>query len=228
LRERLLYSRGLVGRAGQEEYAEAFENQTAQAIQSLRNRLEEASEAVDGGVVSDFESEAMESARDLVRSLESMERRVRNDVQAGGAGGPGRPNPGDRDPRQVGDGGPQVFDAELIRQLRREVRERVGEAQALAGLIERTGADPRELQAMIDAMRALDRERNYADPEEVLRLQSELVRGMKQLEFELRRRFAEDEEDRLFLYRSGDVPEEYRAMVEQYYRELAKSRGSGR
>ena len=45
LRERLLYSRGLVGRAGQEEYAEAFENQTAQAIQSLRNRLEEASEA---------------------------------------------------------------------------------------------------------------------------------------------------------------------------------------
>ena len=31
-----------MGRRGQEEYAEAFENQTAQAIQSLRNRLEEA------------------------------------------------------------------------------------------------------------------------------------------------------------------------------------------
>ena len=62
LRERLLYSRGLVGRAGQEEYAEAFEDQTAQAIQSLRNRLDEVGEAVQGSAVADSESEALESA----------------------------------------------------------------------------------------------------------------------------------------------------------------------
>lgn len=228
LRERLLYSRGLVGRAGQEEYAEAFENQTAQAIQSLRNRLEEASEAVAGGVVSDFETEALESARDLARSLESIERRARNDARAGGGGGPGGRNLDESDPERAGTGGPPVFDPEQVRQMRREVRERVGDAQTLAGLIERIGADPRELQAMIDAMRALDRERTYTDPEEVLRLQSELVQGMKQLEFELRRRFAEDEEDQLFLYRSGDVPEEYRALVEEYYRALSRGRGSGR
>ena len=228
LRERLLYSRGLVGRAGQEEYAEAFENQTAQAIQSLRNRLEEASEAVEGGVVSDFETEALESARDLARSLESMERRTRNDARAGGGGAPAGRNLDERYPERAGDGGPWVFDPERVRQMRREVRERVGDAQTLAGLIERIGADPRELQAMIDAMRALDRERTYGDPEEVLRLQSELVQGMKQLEFELRRRFAEDEEDQLFLYRSGDVPEEYRALVEEYYKALSRGRGSGR
>ena len=51
---------------------------------------------------------------------------------------------------------------------------------------------------------------------------------MKQLEFELRRQFAADEEDRLFLFRSGDVPEEYRALVEEYYRALSRGRGSGR
>ena len=227
LRERLLYSRGLVGRAGQEEYAEAFENQTAQAIQSLRNRLEEAGEAVQGGAVADSETEAMESARDLVRSLESMERRAQEGARGGG-GGPMDAAPEVRDPDRVGAGGPRAFDPDAIRQMRREIRERVGDAQALAGLIERAGADPRELQAMINAMRALDRERTYADPEEVLRLQSELVEGMKQLEFELRRQFAANEEDQLFLYRSGDVPEEYRALVEEYYRALSRGRGSGR
>ena len=227
LRERLLYSRGLVGRAGQEEYAEAFEDQTAQAIQSLRNRLDEAGEAVQGSAVADSESEALESARDLVRSLESMERRAQGGAQGGG-GGPRDAAPGVRNPERVGAGGPRAFDPDAIRQMRREIRERVGDAQALAGLIERTGADPRELQAMINAMRALDRERTYADTEEVLRLQSELVDGMKQLEFELRRQFAADEEDRLFLFRSGDVPEEYRALVEEYYRALSRGRGSGR
>ncbi|MDE2761280.1 MAG: DUF4175 family protein [Gemmatimonadota bacterium] len=226
LRERLLYSRGLVGRAGQEEYAEAFENQTAQAIQSLRNRLEEAAQAVEGGVVSDFETEAMESARDLARSLESMERRMQ--AGARGGGGAREANPSDRDLERTGAGGPRTFDPDQIRQARREVRERLGEARILAGLIERTSADPRELQAMINAMRALDRERTYADPEEVLRLQRELVEGMKQLEFELRRQFAADEEDRILLYRSGDVPEEYRVLVEEYYRALARGRGSGR
>ena len=77
-------------------------------------------------------------------------------------------------------------------------------------------------------MRALDRERTYADPEEVLRLQSELVEGMKQLEFQLRRLFGAEDEDQLLLYQSGDVPEEYRALVEEYYRALSRSRGSGR
>ena len=112
--------------------------------------------------------------------------------------------------------------------MRREIRERAGEARALAGLIERAGADPRELQAMIDAMRALDREGTYADAEAVLQLQSELVEGMKQLEFSLRREFAAGEEEQIFLYQSGDVPEEYRALVEEYYRALSRSGGSGR
>ena len=210
LRERLLWSRSLVGRAGQEEYAEAFENQTAQAIQSLANRLEEASEAVQGEVGQDSGTEALESAQDLARSLESMQRRL----EAGG--------------QRVGGGGPPSFDPEAIRQMRHEIRERAGEARALAGLIERAGADPRELQAMIDVMRALDREGTYADAEAVLRLQSELVEGMKQLEFSLRREFAAGEEEQIFLYQSGDVPEEYRALVEEYYRALSRSGGSGR
>jgi len=266
LRERLLYSRGLVGRPGQEEYAEAFENQTAQAIRSLGNRLDEAAEAIQGRAQGDSEEEALESARDLVRSLESMERRLRAGGQEGGeqqggeqqggqqqggqqqggrqqggqqasgertggertAGGA----PGARDYRKgdwrTGGGAPRNFDPEAIRQMRREVRERIGETQSLGQLLERIGADPQELQDMINAMRALDRERTYADPMEVLRLQRELVETIKQLEFRLRREFAADGEGEIFLYQSGDVPEEYRALVEEYYRALARSRGNER
>ena len=264
LRERLLYSRGLVGRPGQEEYAEAFENQTAQAITSLGNRLDEAAEAIQGRAQGDSQEEALESARDLVRSLESMERRLQSGQRAGGeqtggeqggeqaggeqaggeqrAGGQraGDPAGGDRtaggapgardyregDQRRFGGGGWRDFDPEAIRQMRREVRERIGETQALGRLLERVGASPQELQEMIEAMRALDREGTYADPEEVARLQRELVETIKQLEFRLRREFAADDEGEIFLYQSGDVPEEYRALVEEYYRAL--SRGTGR
>ncbi len=245
LRERLLYSRGLVGRPGQEEYAAAFEDQTAQAIRSLGNRLDEAEEAIQGRAQGDSEQEALESARDLVRSLESMQRRAEGGDRSGSPGrqegenqggenpggenrggeNQGRENQGGGGLNRFGGGGPRSFDPEQIRGMRREARERLGEARALGTLLERVGASPQELQDMIEAMRALDREGTYADPEEVLRLQRELVETIKQLEFRLRREFATDGESEVFLFRSGDVPEEYRALVEEYYRELSRSGG---
>ena len=198
LRERLLYSRGLVGRPGQEEYARAFENEIAQAIQSLRNRLDEAAEAVRRGqAVGDPQAEALESARDLMRSLESMERRA----------GPGAGAP-------AGTGG--------ARGMRREVRERVAELRALAELVTEAGGDPSDLEAMIAAMRALDRDRTYDDPAEVQRLRSALVESMKQVEFRLRREFAADDEEQLLLHSSGDVPEAYRELVDEYFRALSR------
>ena len=125
-------------------------------------------------------------------------------------------------------GGPWNLDPEAIRQMRREVRERTGELRNLATLIERSGADPRELQTMLDAMRALDQEGTYADPEEVLRLQSQLVEGAKQLEYRLRREYALEEEQDILLFRSGDIPEEYRLLVEEYYRVLSRTGRDGR
>ena len=107
--------------------------------------------------------------------------------------------------------------------MRREVRERAGELRGLGELIERAGASAEELAGMIAAMRALDRDRTYDDPAEALRLRAELLESMKQLEFRLRREFAADGEEQLLLQRSGDVPAEYRALVEEYYRALSRS-----
>ena len=227
LRERLLYSRGLVGRPDQEEYAEAFENQTAQAIQSLRKRLDEAAAAVRAQAGGDPADEALEAAGDLVRSLESMGR-----GQGGGAPPEGGDRPGGG--ASLGQGrtrtaGPRAFTPGEVRQMRREARERTGELQGLADLVERAGADAHELAAMIAAMRALALDRTYEDPGAVLRLRAQLLDDMKQLEFRLRREFVADEE-RLLLESSGDVPDEYRALVEEYYRALSRtgSRSRGR
>ncbi len=238
LRERLLYSRGLVGRPDQEEYAEAFENQTAQAIQSLRNRLEEAASAVRAQAGGDPADEALEAAGDLVRSLESMGRRQDGGGDPAGGdvpGGQGAPGEGG----SVADGadpgraagraaGPRAFTPGDVRQMRREVRERAGELRGLAELVERAGANPEELAAMIAALRALDSDRIYDDPEEVLRLQAEVLDDMKQLEFRLRREFAADDEQQLLLQLSGDVPDEYRALVEEYYRALSRTQPRSR
>ena len=79
-------------------------------------------------------------------------------------------------------------------------------------------------QQMIEAMRALDRDRTYDDPEEVLRLQQSVSEGMKQLEFRLRRQLADDE-DQLLLDQDGDVPEGFRSLVEEYYRALSRRPG---
>lgn len=109
-----------------------------------------------------------------------------------------------------------------MRGMRREARERASELRTLAELVTQAGGDPSDLEAMIAAMRALDRDRTYDDPQEVQRLRSTLVESMKQVEFRLRRDFAAEDEEQLLLHSSGDVPEAYRELVEEYFRALSR------
>ena len=114
--------------------------------------------------------------------------------------------------------------------MRREVRERIGETQGLAvNCIERMPAPTRsELQEMIRRhARSWTAQRTYADPDGgAAACSANWSQTIKQLEFRLRREFAADDEGEIFLYQSGDVPEEYRALVEEYYRALSRSRGN--
>jgi hypothetical protein len=49
---------------------------------------------------------------------------------------------------------------------------------------------------------------------------------LKEFEFNLRRQLELDDDQRLFLSGSDAVPEGYRELVEQYYRELSRRRGN--
>jgi hypothetical protein len=56
----------------------------------------------------------------------------------------------------------------------------------------------------------------------VRRLQEAVIEGLKEFEYSLRRQLRSDEEGRLYLSGSEDVPRGFRELVEEYYRELSR------
>ena len=95
------------------------------------------------------------------------------------------------------------------------------EAQALRGELREQNIDPKELDALLRALRQLDDQRVYQNAQELERLQTFVTEGLKRFEFGLRRRANEGTND--VVLTSGDqVPETFRTMVEQYYRSLSQ------
>jgi len=110
------------------------------------------------------------------------------------------------------------------RQFQREARERRTEAEALRRELQALGVDARELDALINNMRALDNARVYTDFDEAARLQTQLAEGFRRFEFDLRRKLGAAGADQLLLGGSDDTPAAYKKLVEDYYRALAKDR----
>lgn len=288
LKEKIRYSKGLVQGAAPEAAAN-FEEQIGSDIAALEERLREAAEAVGTGE-RDARAEALDRARDLVRGMESLDRRMRDRSEARGqrpeAGGqrPGEQTGGqqgqqgqqgqpggqeggrggssdppqtgqqgqggqrgggqrqggrgdERDPRtsfgspddraggygsrRPGDYGTWPDD---WRQFQREARERRTEAQDLRRELQALGVDLTELDQLIRDLRALDRERLYTDLDEITRLQSQLVEGFRRFEFDLRRELGAAGAEQLFLSGSDAAPREYRKLIEEYYRQLAREK----
>lgn len=130
--------------------------------------------------------------------------------QGGAATGRGVPGRGSR--------------AENARQFAREYRERRQDAQALRRELQRLGVETGDLERAIERMRALEVPGTYEDQAAVDRLQSSVVEGLKAFEFALRRQMAADDATRPVLGGTTDVPAEFRALVAEYYRSLAKSK----
>ena len=74
-------------------------------------------------------------------------------------------------------------------------------------------------------MQRLQQEAIYNDPAQVAQLQEQILQLLKRVEFGLRREVEGPTDGTAALGGSDDVPDEYRALVEEYYRKLA---GSGR
>jgi hypothetical protein len=268
LKEKIQYSKGVVQGAPPSQAAE-FEAQIGSDIANLESRLREAAEAA-GAPERDRRAEALERARDLVRGMESLEQRTREqqaqaraqqgargqDQQGGeggrgdaargqsgreqaaggqqGALGGGRQDRGQQAGRAGGQGGlptgavdaGAAGDARPLdpRQLQREVQERRAEAQALRRDLQAMGLDVSDLDALVRDLRAFDNARPYGDLEETARLQSQLVNGFRRFEFDLRRALGDSRVDELLLSGSDEVPAEYRKLIEEYYRALAREK----
>jgi chromosome segregation ATPase len=243
LKEKLQFSRGTIEQWDAAS-ATTLELNIEADLQALRERLEEASDAAGQRTVDPLE-EALEDTRNLVQGMEALDRRLRepSEQPAGEQGAPqgqggqaGQPTTGSENPAEIqGEasplaggatrGNPRRLSPEEVRQFRREFLQREDQVRDLSDQLSAAGQDAGDLQAVLRAMERLQRDAIYDDPAQVAQLQDEILQMLKRLEFGLRREVEGPSEGRAALGGSDDVPDEYRALVEEYYRKLA---GSGR
>lgn len=192
------------------EYLRQLGRSIAADIDDLANRLDRAAASTSGrgAPERDGREVTLERARDLVRALESLDERI---LQRQGQGHPGRPGPQGR----------PTLSRQDAQQFRRELQERIREAESMRGSLERQGQDVTELARAIQGMRSLGTPAGLDDPRSAADLRAQTIEGLKAFEFALRRRLG-GADPGVLLGRAGDVPARYRQQVEEYYRSLGR------
>jgi len=225
LEDKIRYSRGVVQQRST-EYAQNFEEQIAENIDELRDKIEEARSAI-GETKEQRLARTLDETHDLVRSLESLEERTQGEAAESQRQGEQGQQQGEATEPRAGtpDGFPGFNDGD-VRQFRREFRERREEAEQLRDRLRQEGVDTRELDGMIEGLRQLERNRPYGNPQGLAELQAQIIQGLKEFEYVLRREIGGSEARELLLTGSDEVPPGYRELVEEYYRSLAEE-GSG-
>jgi hypothetical protein len=98
------------------------------------------------------------------------------------------------------------------------------DAEELRRVLDRSTTRMENLDEVISTLRSMQGIRNYDDPEEIARLRS-AIELLRQVELELdrerdrlagRSRFQQADEN--------DAPQDYRKLVEEYYKALARAR----
>ncbi len=124
-------------------------------------------------------------------------------------------------PGGAGGGGRGRLGAEEARQLRREITERVRDAEAFRRALEESGVSSPQAAALAQRLQGLATDRNLKDPLGLAELAGQVADDIKMLEYVLRRE-ADGKRPELQLSGSEELPPGYRAMVEEYYRTLAR------
>ena len=108
-----------------------------------------------------------------------------------------------------------------IRQFRGEARQWLNDAQQLRRLVQGQNVDAKELENILKGLRALDDDQVYQSLAELQRLQTAVAEGLKRFEFNLRRQ-TDLKGNEAFVNGAEEVPEEFRKLVEEYYKSLSK------
>jgi len=120
-------------------------------------------------------------------------------------------------------GEPRELTPEEARQYQAELRERMDQVESLRGELRNLGQPIEDVQAVLDALGRMSDERLLTDPRALAAIHEEMLDRLKRIEFTLRRE-VEGEADRSAPTLTGtdEVPDGYRALVEEYYRSLAR------
>jgi hypothetical protein len=109
-------------------------------------------------------------------------------------------------------------------QLQRELAQRLADAQALRRELQRQGRDVSQLDQAIQGLQGASNLRSLSDERASKLLQTQ-VDALKNFEFQLARAI-NGEKEGVRVGRTGDVPPAYRALVDEYYREIGKTPGA--
>ncbi len=113
---------------------------------------------------------------------------------------------------------------EAERQLAREFRQRLADAQDLGRLLDRNSAEMRNLEKAIESLRRAGDYQNYRNPEQIESLRA-AIDYMRKVELELARaldRLTRDEKH--FFSDDNEAPAGYLKLVDEYYKALAKGK----
>ena len=217
--ERLAFSKGTIE---QRDVGTAVdqEDQIAADIEAVRQEIVEALSAFRSSRPDEALGEALDDARDLARGAESLGRRLEQRGRTSGA----ESDAGGEQPGRA-QGESAAFSPEEIRQFAREFAQRLSQARDLQEALSEAGESSPELEEAIDALQALQDPDSYGDLPQVAALQQQLEENVKRLEFLLRRDVEGEPEGRAALTGTEDVPEGFRRLVEEYFRNLARSGG---
>lgn len=116
------------------------------------------------------------------------------------------------------------------RQMANQARNLANDAQNVRRNLQQSGVNARDLQPIdevVKALRALGDEKVYGDPAGLQQLYATALDKFKKLEYDLRKR-TDTTNQQLFLSGSEDVPPNFKALIDEYYRTLSKKAGGGK
>jgi hypothetical protein len=120
-------------------------------------------------------------------------------------------------------GGP--ITGEQARQLGREFRLRREAAESLRREVAgQPGIETGELDRAIRGLRQLETGAPFRNPQEMSDLQQAIIEGLKTWEFRLWRALTQNGDKGPAVGAPSQAPAEYRALVEEYYRSLAREK----
>ncbi len=231
IREKILYSRGVVQQRSK-EYAQNFEEHIEGNLARLEERLEAAAGAI--GETSEQRLEAaLEETREVVTALESLEDRLRASTEAQEGQGQQQGQEGSQaaggdstsaNPNARPQNGSGQIRPQDLRQFNRELTQRREQLEELRDQLEQEGIDATDLERIIDRLRGLGSGSGLAGPENIAVLERDIVQGLKEFEYGLRRSLAPSDDGRLLQVGDDEVPDGYEEMVEDYYKALAGER----
>jgi hypothetical protein len=224
---RLREAAGALGEASDDKRDRALERarDLVRGLESLADRTGQSGQTGQRGQQGQGEAQGgQQEGRQAGQGQGRGQQRGENQGGQGGSQQRGE-NQGGLGPNPMGGGGnPGPISGEQARQYGREFRMRREAAESLRREVARQGIETAELDRAIRGLRQLETGAPFTDPKAMDELQKSIIEGLKTWEFRLWRALTQGSDKGPAVGSPSQAPAEYRALVEEYYRALAREK----